>query len=113
MLFGDNIQDLSPLALARLASSVLTLSGRGGRANKELREATGVDSVDIGADNVGTGQLGLGGYLADNVYTDFNINTEGDSELTINLDLNRSLTARGTVTGEGETGLGLFFKRDY
>ncbi|MDA7419534.1 translocation/assembly module TamB domain-containing protein [Tritonibacter multivorans] len=113
LLFGDNIQDLSPLALARLASSVLTLSGRGGGANKELRDATGVDSVDIGADNLGTGQLGLGGYLADNVYTDFNINTEGDSELTINLDLSRTLTATGTVTGEGETGLGLFFKRDY
>ena len=113
LLFGDNIQDLSPLALARLASSVLTLSGHGGGAQRELREATGVDSVDIGADNLGTGQLGLGGYLADNIYTDFNINTEGDSELTINLDLSRSLTATGTVTGEGETGLGLFFKRDY
>lgn len=113
LLFGDNIQNLSPLALARLASSALTLSGRGGRAQSELRDATGVDNVDIGADNLGTGQLGLGGYVADNVYTDFNITTEGDSELTINLDLNRNLTATGTVDSTGETGLGLFFKRDY
>ena len=113
LLFGDNIQDISPLALARLASSALTLSGRGGGAQKALRDSTGADNVDIGADNLGIGQLGLGGYLADNVYTDLNITSEGDSELTINLDLTKSLTVTGKADSEGETGLGVFFKRDY
>ena len=113
LLFGDNIQDISPLALARLASSALTLSGRGGGAQKALRDSTGADNVDFGADNLGIGQLGLGGYLADNVYTDLNITSEGDSELTINLDLTKSLTVTGKADSEGETGLGVFFKRDY
>ncbi|UWQ31916.1 translocation/assembly module TamB domain-containing protein [Leisingera sp. M527] len=113
LLFGDNIQDISPLALARLAGSALTLSGRGGGAQNKLRNATGADDVDIGADNLGSGQLSLGGYVAENVYTDFNVNTRGDSELSINLDMTDSLTVQGTVDSEGETGFGLFFKRDY
>lgn len=113
LLFGDNIEDISPLALARLAGSALTLSGRGGGAQSRVREATGADTVDIGADNLGAGQLGLGGYVAENVYTDFNVNTRGDSELSINLDVTKSLTVQGTVDSEGETGFGLFFKRDY
>jgi len=113
LLFGDNIQDISPLALARIAGSALTLSGRGGGAQKALRDSTGADNVDISANNLGVGQLGLGGYLADNVYTDLNLTAEGDSEVTINLDLTKSLTVTGTADSVGNTGLGVFFKRDY
>jgi translocation and assembly module TamB len=113
LLFGDNIEDISPLALARLAASALTLSGRGGLAQNQLRQSTGADDVDIGFDNLGSGRLGLGGYVAENVYTDFDVNTRGDSELSINLDVTDNLTAKGTVDSEGETGFGLFFKRDY
>ncbi|NIZ14252.1 translocation/assembly module TamB domain-containing protein, partial [Phaeobacter sp. HF9A] len=113
LLFGDNIQDISPLALARLASSALTLSGRGGGTQKALRNGTGADNVDFGTNNLGVGQLGLGGYLADNVYTDLNVTTQGDSELTINLDLTKSLTVTGKADSAGGTGIGLVYKRDY
>ncbi len=113
LLFGDNIQDLSPLALARLAGSVATLSGRGGRSQEKLREGVGADRVDLGADNGGAGLLGIGGYVSDNVYTDFTVNTRGDSELNVNLDVSDKVTVKGTVDGQGETGLGVFFKRDY
>ena len=89
------------------------MSGRGGGANKALRNSTGADNVDIGVDNLGVGQLGLGGYLADNIYTDVNVTAEGNSELSINLDLTKSLTVTGKADSEGETGLGVFFKRDY
>lgn len=113
LLFGDNVQDLSPLALARLATSAAKLSGRGIGAEEKLADETGADDVDIGFDNLGVGELGIGGYVSQNVYTDFNVNTRGDSELSINLDLNEKLSVTGTVDSAGETGLGLFFKRDY
>ncbi|WP_251363743.1 translocation/assembly module TamB domain-containing protein [Epibacterium ulvae] len=113
LLFGDNVQDLSPLALARLAASAAKLSGRGLGAEEKLANETGVDDVDVGFDNLGTGELGLGGYAAESVYTDFNINTRGESELSLNLDLNPNLSVTGTVDSTGETGVGLFFKRDY
>ena len=113
LLFGDDIQNLSPLALARLASSALELSGRGLGTESKLRDGTGADKVDLGLDNLGSGLLGIGGYVSENVYTDFNVNTRGDSELSINLDVSNSITMSGTVDSEGETGVGLFFKRDY
>lgn len=113
LLFGDNIDDLSPLALARLAKSALDLSGRGLGNQSRLRDATGADNVEVGLDNIGSGLLGLGGYIGEKAYTDFNVNTEGDSELSINIDLTDSVTVTGTVDSEGESGFGLFFKRDY
>ncbi|WP_293577365.1 translocation/assembly module TamB domain-containing protein [Phaeobacter sp.] len=115
LLFGENIQDLSPLALARLAASVARLSGRGGGGFVEdaVRDGTGASNVELGLDQLGAGLLDIGGYISDNVYTDLNVNTRGDSELSINLDVSNSLTVTGTVDGQGETGLGLFFKRDY
>lgn len=113
LLFGDNIQNLSPLVLARLARSALELSGRGLDTESKLRDGTGADKVDLGLDNLGSGLLGVGGYVSENVYTDFNVNTRGDSELSINLDVSDSITMSGTVDSEGETGIGLFFKRDY
>lgn len=108
LLFGDNIQDLSPLALARMAGSLRELSGRGGNTEGALRDETGADDAELSLDG-----LGLGGYISDNIYTDFNVNTQGDSELTVNLDVSKSLTVTGTVESDGDTGLGLFFKKDY
>lgn len=113
LLFGDDIQNLSPLALARLASSALELSGRSLGPEDRLRDETGAEDVELGLDNLGAGLLGLGGYIGDNIYTDFNVNTRGDSELSLNLDVSDSVSVTGTVDSEGETGVGLFFKRDY
>ena len=113
LLFGDNLDDLSPLALARLAKSALDLSGNSLSGQNRLREATGADNAEIGLDSIGSGLLGLGGYIGEKAYTDFNVNTRGDSELSINVDLSDSVTVTGTVDSEGESGFGLFFKRDY
>ena len=41
------------------------------------------------------------------------MNTKGESELSINVDLTDSVTVTGTVDSQGESGFGLFFKRDY
>ncbi|MEO1109225.1 MAG: translocation/assembly module TamB domain-containing protein [Pseudomonadota bacterium] len=113
LLFGNRFSELSPFVIAQMAASLAQLSGAGGDATKGLRESTGVDSVDIGATEGGAGRLGAGAYLGDNLYTDFTVNTEGDTEVNLNLDINDNFTVRGTVDGRGETGIGLFFERDY
>ncbi len=113
LLFGNRFSELSPFVIAQMAASLAQLSGAGGDATKGLRDATGVDTVDIGASEGGAGRLGAGAYLSDNLYTDFTVNTEGDTEVNLNLDVTDSFTVRGTVDGRGETGLGVFFERDY
>ncbi|KIC43689.1 hypothetical protein RA28_18780 [Ruegeria sp. ANG-S4] len=113
LLFGNRFSELSPFVIAQMAASLAQLSGAGGDATKGVRDATGVDTIDIGATEGGAGRLGAGAYLSDNLYTDFTVNTEGDTEVNLNLDVTDSFTVRGTVDGRGETGLGIFFERDY
>ncbi len=113
LLFGNRFSELSPFVIAQMAASLAQLSGAGGDATKGLRDATGVDTVDIGASAGGAGRLGAGAYLSDNLYTDFTVNTEGDTEVNLNLGVTDNFTVRGTVDGRGETGVGVFFERDY
>ncbi len=113
LLFGNRFSELSPFVIAQMAASLAQLNGAGGDATKGVRDATGVDTIDIGATEGGAGRLGAGAYLSDNLYTDFTVNTEGDTEVNLNLDVTDSFTVRGTVDGRGETGLGIFFERDY
>lgn len=113
LLFGNRFSELSPFVIAQMAASLAQLSGAGGDPTKGLRDSTGVDTVDIGASAGGAARLGAGAYLSDNLYTDFTVNTEGDTEVNLNLDVTDSFTVRGTVDGRGETGLGMFFERDY
>ncbi|WP_254438806.1 translocation/assembly module TamB domain-containing protein [Ruegeria arenilitoris] len=113
LLFGNRFSEISPFVIAQMAASLAQLSGAGGDATKGLRDSTGVDTVDIGASEGGAGRLGAGAYLSDNLYTDFTVNTEGDTEVNLNLDVSDSFTVRGSVDGRGETGVGVFFERDY
>lgn len=108
ILFGENMSDLSPLALAQMAASLAELSGKGGGLEGGLRSSTGADDATLGSSGAG-----LGGYVAENFYTDFTVNTKGETELRLNLDVSESVTLKGTVDQEGETSVGVFFQRDY
>ncbi|MDU9005071.1 translocation/assembly module TamB domain-containing protein [Sedimentitalea todarodis] len=113
LLFGNQYSELSPIKIAQLAASLATLSGAGGGANAKARDELGVDTFDIGSDDDGNAQFGAGKYLADGVYTDITVNTDGDTEVNLNLDVTESLTVKGSVDRQGDTGIGLFFERDY
>jgi len=41
------------------------------------------------------------------------IGAEGESELSLNIDLTPDITARGSFSSDGSSGLGVFFERDY
>jgi translocation and assembly module TamB len=113
LLFGNQFSQLSPIKIAQIAASLATLSGSGGSVGASAREGLGVDTVDIGTDDDGNAQFGVGKYIADGVYTDLTVNAEGDTEVNLNLDISDSLTVKGSVDRQGETGIGLFFERDY
>ncbi len=112
LLFGNRFSELSPFVIAQMAASLAAMTAGGG-AKDDARKAAGVDSLDIGTDSSGAGRVGAGTYIADNIYTDFSVNTRGETELNLNLDVTESLTLRGTVDSTGESGLGVFFERDY
>ncbi|KIT15404.1 translocation/assembly module TamB domain-containing protein [Jannaschia aquimarina] len=114
IFFGRDLSQLSPLQALQLANSVATLAGRGsGGLLESLRGNAGLDDLDLTTDADGNTALRAGKYLSDNVYTDVQVDQEGNAEVTLNLDITESLTVRGTTGAAGDTTLGIFFERDY
>ena len=114
IFFGRDLSQLSPLQAVQLANSVAVLAGRGsGGLLGNLRGGAGLDDLDITTDQDGNVGVRAGKYISDNVYTDVQVDQNGDAAVSLNIDLTRSLTLRGSAGADGETGLGVFFERDY
>ncbi len=113
LIFGRDLESISPLQAVQLASAISTLAGRGGGALNRLRESVGLDDFDVTTDDEGETAVRAGKYLSDNVYTDVTITSEGGTEINLNLDITDEITAKGSVDQDGETGVGIFFERDY
>ena len=114
LLFGRDLGSLSVFQAAQLASAIASLTGRGGEGVvSRLRTSFGLDDLDIQSDGEGSLALRAGKYLTRNVYTDVTVNQDGQSEIRLNLDVTRDVTLRGRLDSEGETGIGVYFERDY
>ncbi|WJS84866.1 translocation/assembly module TamB domain-containing protein [Paracoccus sp. TOH] len=114
LLFGRGLDNISALQAAQLASAVATLAGKGGEGIVgRLRASTGLDDLDLATDDDGNVSLRAGKYLSENLYTDVQVGGDGKTQLNLNLDVSKSLTARGSVDSEGESTIGLFYERDY
>ena len=113
LIFGREIESISPLQAVQLASAVSTLAGRGGGALDSFRQTIGLDDFDVTTDEQGNAAVRAGAYLSENVYTDVTVTSEGTTEINLNLDITSEITAKGSVDQDGETSVGVFFERDY
>lgn len=114
LLFGRGIETLSALQAAQLAGAVATLAGRGGIGIVgRLREGFGLDDLDVQTGADGGASVRAGKYLSENLYSQVEVDDRGQSQINLNLDLSDSVTVRGRTGTTGETGLGIFFERDY
>jgi len=114
LLFGRDLTSLSPLQAAQLAGAVASLAGVGGEGIVgRIRQGFGLDDLDIATGADGGTELRLGKYISDNLYTDVTIGSDGKSRINLNLDVRPGVTLRGSVGSEGETGVGVFYQRDY
>lgn len=113
LIFGRGIQNLSPLQAAQLAASVATLTGGGDGVLGRLRSGIGLDDLDVTSDGEGNAAVRAGAYLSDNVYTDLTVGSDGSAEIELNLDLTPSVTVTGRTNNDGESGIGIFYERNY
>ena len=113
LIFGRNLSEISPLQAVQLASAISTLAGRGGGALDSFRESLGLADLDVTTDEDGNAAVRAGAYISENIYTDVVVGANGASEINLNLDLTNNITAKGTVEGDGETSIGIFFEKDY
>ena len=114
LLFGRNISEISAFQALQLANAVATLAGRGGNGLiSNLRDSFGLDDLDVTTTDDGATALRVGKYLTDNIYTDVTAASDGTGEVSLNLDISPSLTAKGTLGSDGNSSVGIFFERDY
>ena len=114
LIFGRDLQNISPLQAVQLAAAVGTLAGRGGGGLIDnFRKNIGLDDFDVTTDDDGNAALRAGKYLSENIYTDVTVSSDGSTEVNLNLDITDEITAKGTVDADGETSIGIFFERDY
>ncbi|WP_306261268.1 translocation/assembly module TamB domain-containing protein [Pararhizobium sp. IMCC21322] len=112
IIFGRGVGELSPLQVARLASIALELTGGNSPGLVgSLRDGLGLDDIDIVSDSSGNTAVRVGKYINDNVY--LGVEAGQETEATINLDITDDLTAKGSVSSDGNTGIGIFFEKDY
>lgn len=114
LLFGRDITKISALQALSLANAVNTLAGRGGGGIvNRLRASFNLDNLDVVVADDGTVGARLGRYISEDIYTDIAIGSDGESEINLNLSLSPSLNARGSLSSDGQTSLGVFFEKDY
>lgn len=114
LLFGQGLDQISPLQAAQLANALAVLAGQGGiGVVGNIREATGLDDLDLTVDDDGGVAVRAGKYLTRNVYTDVELGDDGKTQINLNLDVTDALTARGSVDSEGDSVLGVYYERDY
>ena len=114
LIFGRDLQNISPLQAVQLAAAVGTLAGSGGGGLIDnFRQDIGLDDFDITTDDDGNAAVRAGKYLTENVYTDVTVASDGSTEINLNLDITDDITAKGSVDADGETSIGIFFERDY
>ncbi|WP_179378511.1 translocation/assembly module TamB domain-containing protein [Jannaschia marina] len=114
IFFGRGLDQLSPLQALQLANSIAVLAGGGnGGLLENLRGSAGLDDLDVTTDSEGNVAVRAGKYISDNVYTDVEVNQDGEATISLNLDVTPNLTVRGSAGVEGGTSLGLFYERDY
>lgn len=114
ILFGRDLSSLSPIQAAQLASAVATLAGHGGEGIvSRLRKGFGLDNLDVITDAQGNAAVRAGRYLSENVYTEVVVGSRNQTQINLNLDVSPSVTVRGSLREDGNTGLGVFYERDY
>ncbi|MGI3167105.1 translocation/assembly module TamB domain-containing protein [Pseudooceanicola sp. 200-1SW] len=114
LFFDRPLSELSAVQAAQLAAAVATLTGQGGGGTlNRLRESTGLDNLDVATDADGSASVTAGKYLSENIYTETEVTAEGQTSLSINLDLTDNIRAKGSFDTTGDTGLGVFFEKDY
>ncbi len=116
LLFDRNVGSLSPLQAAQLVDAVAQMTGALGGTGlfARVREATGLDDLDIRQNASGGTTIGVAKRLGDRV----RLGVEGGSEdasgrITIDLDITKNLKARGEAGQDGSGKVGLTYEREY
>ncbi|MEO5806387.1 translocation/assembly module TamB domain-containing protein [Devosia sp.] len=114
LIFNRSVGELSPLQLAKLAGAVAELAGGGNNSLLDsLRGAAGLADLDLVTDDKGNVAVQAGAYIQDNVYLGVQAGANGQSKVTVNLDITSDLKAKASAGADGNSSVGVFYEKDY
>ena len=115
MLFGRSVMDLSALEAAELASSIARLSGQGGGLDPlgQIQAGLGLDRLRLGMSDEGTTELGVGQYLAPDVYLEVTTAGAAGNSVEVEWQPRPQISVTSEARSTGESRISVRWKRDY
>lgn len=118
ILFDKDSSKISPFQAIQLARTIQRFSGKGSGGGLDplgmLREKTGLDDISVESDESGGTNVGVGKYLADDVYLEVSKGKgEGSGAATIEIEVTPSINVESRIGQDAQGGGGVFWKRDY
>src|SRR5262249_9942079 len=114
LIFNRGLNELSAFQIGQLALAAAELAGGSNSSLLgSLRQATGLDDIDVVTTPEGGTALRVGRHIQANVYLGVEAGTKGSTRGTINLDITEDLKAKGALGANGDSSLGVFFEKDY
>ncbi|MBE2191410.1 MAG: translocation/assembly module TamB domain-containing protein [Alphaproteobacteria bacterium] len=118
ILFGRNASKITPFQAIKLAQTLRRFSGEGGDGGINpldmLRSTTGLDDISIDTDTNGETNVGVGKYLTDKVYLEFEKGKAANSGgANIQIEVTPSINVQSEIGHDAQAGGGIFWKRDY
>ncbi len=117
ILFGENVSDISPFQALQLKRTLDRFSGRGGGGFDpiaQLRNATGFDDIRVDAGGEDGPSVGVGKYIADNVYLELEKGAGKESGAAqIEIEVTPNVTVESEIGENAQAGGGVFWRWDY
>ena len=114
LLFNRSSSKLSALQIAQLADAVIQLTGGTSQSLfSSLRDALGIDNLDLSTDAQGNTSVSVGKYLNSNTYVEVEQNQNTGTSASVNIDIGRNFIVKGSAGSRGEASGGVFYERDY
>src|SRR5690606_14950062 len=113
LIFGTSSQALTPAQGLQLALGLATLLNGGGGTLDQVRAGLGLDALGIGQDDDGAA-LEVGKRVSDNVWVGTRQSLEGGgTSVAVEVDIFRDVEAYGEVDTDGETAVGVPWRKDF
>ncbi|MGB1077669.1 MAG: translocation/assembly module TamB domain-containing protein, partial [Bdellovibrionales bacterium] len=112
ILFGKDIQKISPFQAIQLANTLRKFSGKGGSSFdplQEIQNLTGLD--DIRVEGIGTedAKAGAGKYISDRVYLEVEQGAAaGSGAASVEIEVTPNISVESKASQNGESDVGVF-----
>jgi translocation and assembly module TamB len=115
LLFNQPLSEITPAQGAQLALAVNRLRGGGPGVVDQVRNALGVDTLDVGGgDTPGSTSVRAGKYLSDDVFVEVEQGTgQASGKARIEIEILPNVSLEADTSQDANSGIGIQWKYDY